>query len=178
MHVGEGAKGHMQTEVRKHFTIAKNGSAVVDGFIVDGDRIHAQGVFEHVGNLIKGATSRRSGDNSWYLPAGVRPIADKIKGIGRLVKPPAFQEDLDTGDGSPQRSNAAKPRGISDVFSVMNDWVPAVAGVDIPIRVDIEAGKDDGGEARKAKIVIYAVVSGIEASAIHSEVLAVSLKTE
>jgi hypothetical protein len=110
----------------KHFSEAKDGNAVIHGFIVDGDGVDPQIVFEEFGYCIEGAVIAGAGDNTWYLPGGIRPIPDKVIGIGRLVVPSAFQQDLDAGDRPgllPERSDPAKPFFITDVFSIVNDRV-------------------------------------------------------
>ena len=162
----------MHTQPSEHLSKTKDGNRVIYGFIVDADAIGSQRFPEYCCYSIKGAAFTGAGDDSRYLPAGVRPIPDKVKGIGRLIIPSAFQQDLDAGDGPGllfQRSDTAEPFLIADIRTVVYDRGPAVTGVDVTIFMDIETGKHYSVKTGLPQIGIGGIVAGIEAAAKQGE---------
>ena len=69
-----------------------------------------------------------------------------------------------------KRSNSAKPCRIANVFSIVNNGVPTITGVDVPIFMNIEARKNNCRETGKPYFVKAAVVSRVEAAAVKGKV--------
>src|SRR5579859_463112 len=165
--IGIRTDGHPKPDTLEHFSQLDNGRTIVDRFVIDTNGIGADLFLQDPGDRIQRAPCLCSRYNPRLRRTAIDPIADEVIGIGRLVVPPSFQQDLDTPDRTavlPERPDPFCPAFAAGEYPLVdNGMVRIITRINVPVRTNIKAGQHQRRKPRMADQVKTGIIAGIQA---------------